>query len=149
MSAARDDAGTGTRPGRPHDGFPARVPRPPPVVVPRPELDAFLSGVRHGPVSVVVAPAGSGKTAAAAAWARSEARDGGRVAWIPAHEARRHASVLSAAAGDHGQPERSVIVLDDAHQLEDGARALVRRHLQAGPEAAHLLILSREHPTYS
>ena len=147
MSAARDDAGTGTRPGRPHDGLPARVPRPPPVLVPRPELDAFLSGVRQGPVSVVVAPAGSGKTAAAAAWARSEARGGGRVAWIPALEAPRHVSALSAAAGpagDQGEPERSVIVLDDAHLLEDGARALVRRHLRTSPDAAHLLVLSRE-----
>ena len=125
MSAARDDAAASTRPGRPlHDAFPALVPRPPPVLVPRPALDAFLSGVRRGPVSVVVAPAGSGKTAAAAAWARSEARGGGRVAWVPALEARRHASALSAAlaaglAGDHGSTERPVIVLDDAHQLEE------------------------------
>ena len=150
MSAARDEARASARPRRPlHDAFPALVPRPPPVLVPRPGLDAFLSGVRRGPVSVVVAPAGSGKTAAAAAWAHDEARRGGRVAWVPALEPRRHASALSAAlaaalAGDHRAGERPVIVLDDAHQLEDGARALVRRHLQATPDAAHLLILSRE-----
>ncbi|MET1060742.1 MAG: LuxR C-terminal-related transcriptional regulator [Nocardioides sp.] len=115
----------------------------------RPAVDAFLSGVRRSPVSMVVAPAGSGKTAAAAAWVRAELRRGGRVAWVPALEARRHASALSAAlssgvAADDRSPDRPVIVIDDAHELAEGARALVRRHLEARPDSAHLLILSRE-----
>ena len=150
MSAARDDAGQSTRPRRErHDTFPALVPRPPPVLVPRPAIDAFLSGVRRAPVSVVVAPAGSGKTAAAAAWAQGEVRGGARVAWVPALDARRHASAWSAAlaagqAGEDRSPGRAVIVIDDAHQLEEGARDLVRRHLEVAADAAHLLILSRE-----
>jgi ATP/maltotriose-dependent transcriptional regulator MalT len=95
---------------------------------------------------VVVAPAGAGKTAAAAAWVQGEARRGGRVAWVPALEPRRHASALSAALAStaHGSAEPPVVVIDDAHQLAEGARDLVRHHLGLRPDSAHLLILSRE-----
>ena len=103
--------------------------------------------MHRAPVSVVVAPAGSGKTAAAAAWVRDATRRGGRVAWVPALEPRRHAAVLAsalAAGGDPGLEQPPVVVIDDAHELEPGARALVRRHLETSPDSAHLLILSRE-----
>ena len=40
------------------------TPRPPEVFVPRPRLDEFLDGVPTTPVSLMVAPAGSGKTTA-------------------------------------------------------------------------------------
>src|SRR5436305_14980622 len=57
------------------------APRPPPVTVRRPRLlDAVDAGVR-GPLTLVAAPAGSGKTALVAAWV-AEGRAPGQVAWL-------------------------------------------------------------------
>src|SRR5436309_7038054 len=57
------------------------APRPPRVTVRRPRLlDAVDAGVR-GPLTLVAAPAGSGKTALVAAWV-AEGRAPGKVAWL-------------------------------------------------------------------
>ncbi|MEU7790283.1 LuxR C-terminal-related transcriptional regulator [Amycolatopsis sp. NPDC049159] len=59
-------------------GVKAAVPRVPRIFVPRPRLEALLDRATVRPVTVVRAPAGSGKTTALAAWA-----GGGRdVAWV-------------------------------------------------------------------
>ena len=145
-SAQEDDPRTSAPVSGPGSATP-RVPRPPAVLIARPRVEAFLSQVHRAPVSVVVAPAGSGKTAAAAAWVRDAARRGGRVVWVPVVEPHRHAAVLATALASGTEPgleEPPVVVIDDAHELDPGARALVRRHLKTRPDSAHLLILSRE-----
>ena len=117
---------------RPHLTTP--TPEGPPRYVHRQRLNAELDAATHGPVTLVSAPAGWGKSVALSAWART--RTAGRVVWLDA-SAADHAEMLRltldrftdgepdpagpAEAEGHrrraGEPSRSseplVIVLDD------------------------------------
>ncbi|TCI97621.1 hypothetical protein E0W78_11250 [Aeromicrobium sp. IC_218] len=107
----------------PRHGVPPRfVPGDP---FPRPRLSAYLAAGR--PLSLVVAPAGTGKTAGTRAWA------------VRADESVRWASPADVL---EGTPPCDVLVVDDAHDLdEEGRRRLAT--LAADPAEPRLVVLSR------
>src|SRR5512142_2006328 len=70
-----------------------RVPVAPPWVVPRPRLSERLSSGVEGPLTVVSAPAGSGKTVLVSSWVSGH-RPPGTVVWISLDEQDSHPGVL-------------------------------------------------------
>lgn len=102
---------------------------------------AFLDAVPDMPVSVMVAPAGTGKTAAAAAWTAQQPDDQ-PVTWIhfgpPGTGAR-----LPEEVANPGPGRPAIVVVDDAHSLDRHAVAALTRLLRRSPETQRLLFLSR------
>ena len=87
--------------------------------VPRPRLDQLLDRATRRPLTVVVAPAGTGKSAMLRGWAAQQSPRKHRVLWVDCRgpgrtSAANVAAVLSQARSARA---RSVIVLDDAHLL--------------------------------
>lgn len=139
------DARSSTPTGRGRAASPTRpaapaTPRPPALFVARPRLDAFLSTVPDFPVTLVVAPAGSGKTAAAAAWAEHAGRAGTEVVWIPATDVKQLADQVSRSGTTSPAP---VLVVDDAHLLPFDGVQLLGRVLGEDPPSVRLLLISR------
>ncbi len=120
------------------------TPQPPRLFVPRPRLDTFLADVPTTPVSVVVAPAGSGKTAAAASWTEKVNRcHPGTVTWLRGdhtddldHQLDRLREAVDDAA-------RTVLVIDDAHLLSPESAGNLTAVLTDDPESVRLLLISR------
>src|SRR4051794_29536814 len=111
MAAARRTAPVRGNVRRSNGSAPA--PATPLLYVARPRLEAFFDRVPQTPASVVVAPAGSGKTAAAAVWAERASAAGHQVVWLRADQAAELAAHLARAGT---QPP--VLVVDNAHLLE-------------------------------
>ena len=130
--------GRGTGSPRPIDAVHAATPRPPELFVPRPRLDEFLGAVPQFTVNLVVAPAGSGKTAAAAAWTDRATRSGAAVTWVRATDVDQLARELARATA-----AGPVLVVDDAHLLPAVAARMLGRVLEEDPGSVRLLLLSR------
>ncbi|MFO7167838.1 MAG: LuxR family transcriptional regulator, partial [Chloroflexota bacterium] len=62
----------------------------------RPDLQALLSEVRLHPMTLVVAPAGYGKTTLLSQWAQSLGRTGAPVAWLTVDSGEREPGLLLA-----------------------------------------------------
>src|SRR6478735_1154002 len=115
---------------RPH-ALPASVtPRPPDLFVPRARLDDFLDGVPSTPVNLMVAPAGSGKTAAAASWsARVNRRSQGpSVAWTRGDQGLAIAAQVEAMRCPEQPDGHTVVVVDDLRFDAAEAADVVRAH---------------------
>lgn len=118
--------------------------RPPEILVRRARVDDFLDAVPQYAATLLIAPAGAGKTTAAAAYA-VRARDAGRpVTWL---RSDRHdliaEAVAAAAAQDEALDEPPVIVVDDAHGLCTEGVAVLSRALTQQPQTVRLVLLSR------
>lgn len=120
------------------------APSPPHLFVPRRHLDRFLDRVPATPASLIVAPAGAGKTAVAAAWvARTRPRLGHRVSWLQSGQVAELEALLTATrTRAAGQPP-SIVVIDDADHLCPDAAALLTAVLSEDAGAVRLLLLSR------
>ncbi|MGH8826174.1 MAG: hypothetical protein ACRDVZ_00985, partial [Jiangellaceae bacterium] len=108
-------------------------PRVPPTLVDRPRLDSLLAKGTDGPVTLVSAGPGTGKTLAVASWA-SGARTPGAVAWLTLDETDNEVAtfwfeVLAALKSWGGIPPESVL-----HGLRPAARfgAHVIQRIKAG-----------------
>jgi LuxR family transcriptional regulator, maltose regulon positive regulatory protein len=148
------------------------VPRPPARVVPRPRLFAMLDSGVQGPVTLVAAPAGAGKTMLLGSWIASVPLPG-RVGWLsldpadndPARfwayvlEAVGHAgAVLPRAVADETLvpmivsclaelDDPVVLVLDDFHELTNPAVLEgVGLLLQHAPRQLRLVLATRADP---
>jgi len=99
----------------------AGVPRLPRRLLERPALEAVLDD--PAPLTIVNGVQGYGKTTLLAAWARRRQAGGLPTSWIAAHPelnslvAFRGAMDRAMAGFDHGA--RSVVVIDDLHEIED------------------------------
>lgn len=124
------------------------TPRPPELFVPRARLDAFLDTVPATPVNLMIAPAGSGKTAAAAAWSARVNRSSRHttVAWARGDQA----AVVSAQVEAMRCPEQpagpTVVVIDDVHLMSDESRDALGAILDADPDSVRLLLIGRQEP---
>jgi LuxR family transcriptional regulator, maltose regulon positive regulatory protein len=139
------------------------IPRLPRTYVPRRRLWGQLELVTEAAVTVVVAPAGAGKTLGVAGWLQSDSHrstvgdDAGRlsaVMWITADSSwdkQRLGELLEDSPhGDHtidsekqGRQSQPLIVIDDAHKLPLSALRLIHHRLDTAPQSIHLLLLSR------
>jgi ATP/maltotriose-dependent transcriptional regulator MalT len=130
------------------------------VQVPRQRLAAELDRVPRHPLTLVVAPAGAGKTSGLAWWAASTRP---KARWLVARPGDRPdvlAGALLAAAGvdpstASGRPEETVrllrtttsqpraLVVDDAHHLPSASWALLDDVVTAAPDRLRMVLASR------
>ncbi|HEY6597483.1 MAG TPA: LuxR C-terminal-related transcriptional regulator [Asanoa sp.] len=146
------------------------VPQPPVPLIVRARLLARLDVATRGPVTLVSAPAGSGKTTLANSWAT--ARPDRHIAWLtlddadndPAHLWRYLIAALTSAANRpaafpvdrvavpdeaHALAERmppTVLVLDDAQRLRAGPATAALAALVRRPSPVRLLLCARGAP---
>jgi LuxR family maltose regulon positive regulatory protein len=131
-------------------GEPPRGGAPPPlrVLVARPRVDEFLDQVPTTPVSLVVAPAGSGKTTAVAAWSQRQADRSTGVTWIRGEQVERLDQLLEEARTRGSGTAPPVLVIDDAHLLPHTAADALSSALADDPAALRLLLLGRTQPSF-
>jgi LuxR family maltose regulon positive regulatory protein len=156
-----------------HVGLPATKLAPPALpndVVVRPRLHAALSAGVEGPLTLVSAPPGAGKTVAVASWVTSDAAPG-PVAWVSLDEGdcdRHRFWRLVAAALDlgvgvprRGEPSATLdalchalsaheqpvlLILDDFHEVDHEVAADLDRLLAQGSPALRLVLVTRQDP---
>ncbi|HWD80864.1 MAG TPA: LuxR C-terminal-related transcriptional regulator [Kribbella sp.] len=115
------------------------IPRPPLTLVIRERLHAALDlGVRST-LTMLVAPAGTGKTVLLSDWVARRRRDGHPVVWIPGQEPEALGHVLRQA----GDVPTDPIVVDDAHLLPADSVAELAQVLRKSPDSIRVLLASR------
>src|SRR6478609_5311369 len=124
------------------------TPRPPSLFITRPRLDEFLDAVPSTPVNLMVAPAGSGKTAAAASWSArvNRRRLGPTVAWARGDQAAAIAAQVEAMRCPKQPDGPTVVVIDDVHLMPDQSRDALGAILVADPDSVRLLLIGRQEP---
>jgi ATP/maltotriose-dependent transcriptional regulator MalT len=108
--------------------------------VPRPQLWERLDAAVQGPVTLLVAPAGAGKTLGVAGWLQAR----GRVEtsrWVTADDALGVAELD--ALLESGTGPGNLLVVDDAHQLPPDTVEHIDTLLSEDPDRLHLLLLAR------
>jgi LuxR family maltose regulon positive regulatory protein len=118
------------------------TPRPPSTLVVRERLHAALDlGVRS-PLTMLVAPAGTGKTVLLSDWVTRWRAPGTPVTWIGGHAASSLEPVLEQAmAGD--PPAPGLIVVDDGHLLSATVLADLALVLRKSPHSLRIVLASR------
>lgn len=121
-------------------------PRLPKVYLPRHLLWADLDRSADAAITLVVAPAGAGKTLGVAGWLRQQNDDG-----VPRPRPRRWVDgddtlgpeQLSSLLGEtaDGAPPR--IVIDDAHLLPAATHRMLNERLNDDPDSMRLVMISR------
>ncbi|MFI6426293.1 LuxR C-terminal-related transcriptional regulator [Promicromonospora sp. NPDC050880] len=118
----------------------------PRVYVPRTRLWQRLDEAVEGAVSLVVAPAGAGKTLGVAGWLRHTGSGWARDAvWVDADASwtpGRLGAVLD-GTGPPGPAGPSLVVIDDAHLLPGATLHHVDARLSSAPGTLRVLLLSR------
>ena len=128
------------------------LPRLPRTYVPRRRLAGQLDRATEAPVTLLVAPAGAGKTLGVSAWLQGVRGDESDVArpelaeatWVHADrtwDVGRVRQLLDRAADRDGVPR--LVVLDDAHALPPSSLRLIDQRLTASPQTMRVLMLSR------
>ncbi len=139
-------------------------PRTPQTLVARSRLYGLLDQSTQAPLTMVVSPAGTGKTVLLSAWsAQLSAGAGAPVLWLAAHD---HASLdryllLAAGLGSDPEPagatssvlelisaaldghEPSLLIIDDAHLLPAVQVHTLAEILRKAPDAVRLVLASR------
>ncbi len=116
------------------------TPHPPEHFVVRPRVAAFLGEIPDYPATLLVAPAGSGKTSGVAIYTRRAQAQGITVSWFRPERVDLIREALTAAA-EADQPP--VIVIDDAHLLPGEAVAALSDVLVNAPASVRLVLVSR------
>jgi ATP/maltotriose-dependent transcriptional regulator MalT len=112
--------------------------------VPRSHLYRQLDAASESAVSLLVAPAGAGKTVGVAGWLRRpECRHD--ASWVVATPALRPADldVLIADAGSRGREPGGLLIVDDADLLPTATVHHLDALLRDAPKALHVMLLSR------
>lgn len=132
-----------TRNAHPPRGDVAAPPLPR-IYVPRRRLWQRLDEAVEGSVTLVVAPAGAGKTLGVSGWLRHTASQSvGDAVWIRADETwtpEDLRAVLDLRVAGTPPP---LVVVDDAHLLPAGALRHIDERLNTAPESMRVLLLSR------
>ena len=124
------------------------VPAGPSARVARPRLLEMLDAGTRGPLTLLAAPAGAGKTALVSAWI-ADGRAPGPVAWLSldaddAEPARAWAAVEEAL----DRVERpAVLVLDDFQEADDAGEMALERLLRPHARAPRVIICTRADPS--
>ncbi|HET7196996.1 MAG TPA: LuxR C-terminal-related transcriptional regulator [Nocardioides sp.] len=129
------------------DSLGQTVPRLPRVYVPRARLWQRLDRASENPLTVLVAPAGAGKTLGVSGWLRRSGRSS-EVIWLHAERRwtpARLGKLLESAAGqdEDATPSPRLVVIDDAHELPPSTLRMIDSRLNEAPLDMRLLLLSR------
>lgn len=119
------------------------APRLPRTYVPRFRLWKQLDRTTQDAITLVVAPAGAGKTLAASGWLRQRDPDREGV-WLDGDascEPERLARLLAPSSCSREAPP--LLVIDDAHLLPAASLRLIDQRLNDEPDTLRLLLLSR------
>src|SRR6478735_9940140 len=111
-----------------------RAPILPRTYVPRTRLGAALDGAtQDGGITVLVAPAGAGKTLGVAGWLRDRGLQG-RAVWVPRADTLtpEDLQTLTDSTGDPG--DQRLLVVDDAHELSPDSTAWLDDMLDHAPD---------------
>lgn len=125
------------------------MPRLPRVYVPRARVCQRLDQARECAVTLVVAPAGAGKTFGVAGWLGTVREPGGPAArWIHADETWQPDRLIAALddtvdAGGTGEASPGRVVIDDAHLLPAASHRALDARLNKDPESMRVVLLSR------
>ncbi|GAA3384721.1 LuxR C-terminal-related transcriptional regulator [Cryptosporangium minutisporangium] len=123
------------------------APRRPGRWIDRPRVDALLADAGHRSLTVLVAPAGSGKTAALAGWSERGNADSAPtppVRWLvarPGLRADRFASAILVTAGQRALPEAR----DGRARTPEQVRREVLRRLYGGNATPQILVVDDAH----
>lgn len=112
------------------------LPRLPRAYVPRRRLWARLDDATDAAVTVLVGPAGSGKTLGVTGWLRQG--DSAVAAWVRADATWTPHRLLALVESHAG-----LIVVDDAHELPLATVRAVDELMDTDPEALRMVLLSR------
>jgi LuxR family transcriptional regulator, maltose regulon positive regulatory protein len=119
------------------------IPRPPHTLVSRERLHSALDlGVRSS-LTILVAPAGTGKTVLLSDWVKRRQQSGEPVVWVPGQRPDELGEVLERAIRVDEPTLPDPIVVDDAHLLPASTVAELSRVLQQSPQAVRLLLATR------
>lgn len=123
-------------------------PRLPRTYLPRPGLWEQLDRATTGAVTLLVAPAGAGKTLGVAGWLRARP-DGDAAVWLSGdhvgdpRELQRLLDECVPADGADAAASPRLVVVDDAHLMPAACLRVVDDRLNVAPESIRLVLLSR------
>ena len=129
------------------------LPRLPRTYVPRRRVADQLDRATQAPVTLLVAPAGAGKTLGVSAWLQGVRGDDetdlarpelAETTWVHADrtwDAGRVRQLLDRAADRDDVPR--LVVVDDAHDLPPSSLRLIDQRLTESPQSLRVLLLSR------
>jgi LuxR family maltose regulon positive regulatory protein len=125
-------------------------PQLPRTYVPRRRLWEQLDRAMTGAVTLLVAPAGAGKTLGVTGWLRSRPIDSEDARWVygdhltdPQHLERLLDEHAASVPGDPARAGPRLLVIDDAHLLPAACLRVVDTRLNVAPESIRLVLLSR------
>ncbi|MGZ0145992.1 LuxR C-terminal-related transcriptional regulator [Kribbella sp. WER1] len=116
------------------------IPRPPATLVVRERLHEALDVGVRAPLTVLIAPPGTGKTVLLSDWVRRQRDAGTAVTWIGGQDPRSLERLLERAA-DAAVPELAVV--DDGQLLPATALAELSQVLRKSPYALRIVLASR------
>ncbi len=122
------------------------LPRLPVTYVPPLHLWRLLDDAGTAAVTLLVAPAGAGKTLGVAGWARTRVAEASGVRWLVGSSATTPTAVRAAVDAVRPPPTSSgtgIVVIDDAEHLRTDCLAEVDELLDGGGDGIRLLLLSR------
>ncbi|MFI8527595.1 LuxR C-terminal-related transcriptional regulator [Promicromonospora sukumoe] len=109
--------------------------------MPRPRLWQRLDENTEGTVTLIVAPAGAGKTLGVAGWLRAASSRAGTATWVDADSTCTPEQLAARLEGAGSRPD--LVVIDDAHLLPAAALRVIDERLNTAPESMRVLLLSR------
>jgi ATP/maltotriose-dependent transcriptional regulator MalT len=113
------------------------------TLVSRERLRAALDRAAQLPLTVLVAPAGTGKTVLLADWASRRRGANGEIFWVPAQEPAILDQIIDGIDKTNPVEPFGTVVVDDAHLLPKATLVRLARILADDPGAVRLLMASR------
>lgn len=120
-----------------------RAPQPPLTLIARERLHSALDQAAQLPLTVLVAPAGTGKTVLLSDWASRRRRANRDIFWVPGQEPAVLDQIINGIDATGPVESFGTVVVDDAHLLPKPTLDRLARVLSDDPGALRLLMASR------
>jgi LuxR family maltose regulon positive regulatory protein len=120
-----------------------RTPQPPSTLVIRQRLHDALDRGARSPLTMLVAPVGTGKTVLLSDWSARRRASGQDVLWVSGQEPDALGEYLTQLTVADTPPYPGSIVVDDAHLLPDATFSTLNRVLTQAPQSVRMMMASR------